>query len=209
MDTSSARGAVATPPRLTPQFCFSTSALKDFLRLSRSTIDDSITQNLNALHTPSRDGFSPSSTTQRNINLKRTLPTAVCQSFTSNILFPSWQSRSDVINYCASVATSDDPNDPDSLSRLAESEAYREKVIDERLDPYSGRWFPKESRSEILAGVLRNERMVEDIIRDRTWRIVGERCGGLEDLGGQDWRDALEKWRLERATGTLFSATRA
>ncbi|KAG7146307.1 hypothetical protein HYQ46_004899 [Verticillium longisporum] len=41
-------------PRLTPQFCFSSGTLRDFLRLSRAGIDDSIGQNLNALVTPSR-----------------------------------------------------------------------------------------------------------------------------------------------------------
>lgn len=114
------------------------------------------------------------------------------------MLFPSWQHRSDVLNYCASVATSVDPDDPDIVTRLAETEAHREKVVNERLDPYSGRWFPKEPRTEILAGIVRNENMIEEIIRERTWRIVGERCGGLDPLGGQHWREAMESWRAGR-----------
>lgn len=179
----------------------------EFLRLSRSTIDDTITQNLNVLNDPAKNGFSPSSTSHREVYPPRhILPLRSCQGFTQNVLFPSWQNRSDVLNYCASVATSDDPEDPDTLTLLAETEAHREKVVDERLDPYSGRWFPREPRTEVLANIVRNERMVEEIIRERSWRIVGERCGGLEPLGGQDWKSAFEKWRKQRVVGNKSPA---
>lgn len=67
--------------------------------------------------------------------------------------------------------------------------------MDERLDPYSGRFFPREARTEVLAGVVRNERSVEGIVRSRTWGLVRERCGG----GGEEgWEEALDKWREER-----------
>jgi len=61
------------------------------------------------------------------------------------------------------VATSPDPDDPEGVERMAENEREREKVVNERLDPYSGRYFPKESRTEVLAGILRTERVVEVI----------------------------------------------
>ncbi|KAI5855901.1 caffeine-induced death protein 2 [Tricharina praecox] len=181
-------------PPLTPQFCFSTSALKDFLRASRSTIDDTISQNLNALSTPASHRFNPSSTANRaSPPVSRTLDPGKCVSFTYNVLLPSWQSRSDVLNYCASVATSDDPDDPDIL---AEKAADRERIVNERLDPYSGRFFPRETRTEILAGVVRNERMVESIVRERTWRIVNERCGE----SGENWQEVLNSWREARGS---------
>jgi hypothetical protein len=103
--------------------------------------------------------------------------------------------RSDILTYCASVATSPDPEDPDSLFRAVESERARERVVDERLDPYSARYFPKEARTEALASLVRSERMVEEIIRRRTWGIVGERCSELRDQG---WERALDEWRRER-----------
>jgi len=175
--------------------------LADFLRLSRGAIDDSIIQNLNALLTPASEGFDPQSTssahTRRSISAWRrpSQPnTQSCQSFKDRILFPSWQVRSDVLNYCASVATSPDPNDPDQLLREIESAKARERVIDERLDPYSGRYFPKEARTESLAALIRNERAVEKIIRSRTWSLVGERCGGNTEA---DFEKAFENWRRE------------
>jgi hypothetical protein len=67
----------------------------------------------------------------------------------------------------------------------------REKIVDGRLDPYSARYFPREARTEALAGLIRNERMVEDIIRTRTWGLVSERC----DNDGEDFRTALDEWR--------------
>ncbi|KAH0544960.1 hypothetical protein FGG08_000886 [Glutinoglossum americanum] len=185
-------------PPLTPQFCFSTTALRDFLRLSRSTIDDSITQNLNALLAPSRSGFDPSSTSSRQSQPpgKRQIDQQSCKSFKENVLFPSWQARSDVLNYCAGVATSEDPDDPDILARQIESERDRERVVDERLDPYSARFYPQEARTEMLANIVRNERSVENIVRTRTWSIIGERCGVSRD----GWGDALDRWRKGRET---------
>lgn len=73
----------------------------------------------------------------------------------------------------------------------------KERVVDERLDPYSGRFFPRESRTEVLARVVRNERMVENIVRERTWRIVKEKCGEFGALG-EDWRGVLNAWRVRK-----------
>jgi hypothetical protein len=126
---------------------------------------------------------------------KRPIDGASCKSFKERVLFPSWQSRSDVLNYCASVATSPDPDDPDLILREVESERRREVVVDERLDPYSARYFPREARTEYLASNIRRERAVEEIIRSRTWQLVGERCGV-----DRTWQEALDEWRKERET---------
>ncbi|KAL4778026.1 caffeine-induced death protein 2 [Aspergillus varians] len=186
--------ASSTPtPELSPQFCFNERFLRDFLSLSRSTMDDSITQNLNALVTPAREGFDPSSTAVRQTDSKagRVIDSATCQGFKDKILFPSWQTRSDVLTYCAGVATSPDPDDPDLILRQTESAKDRERVVNERLDPYSARFFPQEARTESLANLVRNQRSVEEIIRARTWALVTERCGGSS--GG--WEEALNTWR--------------
>ncbi|KAF2495951.1 hypothetical protein BU16DRAFT_361500 [Lophium mytilinum] len=184
-------------PRLTPQFCFNQTALRDFLRISRSTIDDSIAQNLNALLTPASEGFDPSSTSSRQTRTqsKRPIDSRSCRTFKDKVLFPSWQTRSDVLTYCASVATSPDPDDPDSILRQVESAHARERVVNERLDPYSARYFPREARTEILASLLRNERSVENIIRARTWALVGERC---IETAPQTADEALDEWRARR-----------
>ncbi|SMR45296.1 unnamed protein product [Zymoseptoria tritici ST99CH_3D1] len=185
-------------PRLTPQFCFNQTALRDFLRASRASVDDTISQNLNALNTPGARPFDPSSTTERQPRPigRRPLPSTSCDQFKEKVLFPSWQSRSDVLNYCAGVATSPDPEDPDHVLRETEDALARERLVDERLDPYSGRYFARSLRTEALATLIRNERMVESIIRDRTWRIVGERC----ENGGVDQAEkAVDEWRRRRA----------
>ncbi|KAK4198348.1 caffeine-induced death protein 2 [Triangularia verruculosa] len=179
-------------PPLSPQFCFSTTTLRDFLRLSRGSIDDTITQNLNALATPSRAGFDPTSTARLGPRpAPRQIEAKSCQAFKDQVLFPSWQSRSDVLSYCTLVATSPDPDDPEAALREAEKEKDQERVVDERLDPYSGRFFPREARTEQLAIILRQEMGVENIVRARTWGIVKERCGDAEN----SWEDALARWR--------------
>lgn len=178
-------------PPLTPQFCFSTTVLRDFLRLSRGTIDDTITQNLNALATPSRAGFDPTSTSRLARPATRQIDASSCEAFKNQVLFPSWQSRSDVLSYCTLVATSPDPDDPEATLRETEKEKNRERVVDERLDPYSSRFFPREARTEQLATILRQEMGVENIVRARSWGIVRERCGDIEN----SWEDALARWR--------------
>ena len=92
------------------------------------------------------------------------------------------------------MATSPDPDDPESVLRQVESERDRERVVDERLDPYSARFFPREARTEKLATLIRQERSVETIIRARSWGLVTERCGG--DF--VDWEAALDDWRKGR-----------
>ena len=166
----------------------------DFLRVSRSTIDDSIIQNLDALMTPSRKPWNPATTSERQIQSVERRPTdsQSCQSFKNDVLFQSWQTRSDVLNYCAGVAL--DPSDPDLALKQGESAKERERVVDERLDPYSGRFFPREARTEVLANLVRNERSVEGIIRSRTWSLVSERCGDP----GTGWEEALNKWREDK-----------
>lgn len=99
-----------------------------------------------------------------------------------------------MLSYCAAVATSPDPNDPDLIEREAENRKDRDRVVNERLDPYSGRFYPREGRTEQLAGLLRNENAVEDIIRTRTWGVIQDRCDGVEG----NWEDALDKWREEQ-----------
>ncbi|KAL8294985.1 hypothetical protein RB597_008385 [Gaeumannomyces tritici] len=180
-------------PPLAPQLCFSTSALRDFLRLSRGAIDDSISQNLNALVTPAKDGFDPSTTSQRIPRpLGRPIDGAACRQFKQDVLFPSWKTRSDLISYCTMVATSPDPNDPSVAIREAEESKNKERVIDERLDPYSARFFPTEPRTERLAILLRQERGVERIVRRRTWEVINERCGSND---GESWEEAFDKWQ--------------
>lgn len=168
----------------------------DFLRVSRGAIDDSITQNLNALVTPAKSGFDPASTSVRAPRATtRQIDPQSCQSFKERVLFPSWQARSDVLTYCAYVATSPDPDDPEVMVRAVETEMNRERVVDERLDPYSGRYFPREPRTEKLALLLRQERSVERIVRSRTWGLVQERCG---NGSFQDAEAALNQWRQGR-----------
>ena len=92
------------------------------------------------------------------------------------------------------MATSPDPEDPDHVIRQIEDEKARERIVDERLDPYSARYFPRDTRAESLAALVRNERMVEGIIRQRTWEIVGERC---QDEG-RGVEAAVDEWRKGR-----------
>lgn len=144
--------------------------------------------------TPSRKPWDPASTSERQVRPVERRPTdpEACQSFKDDVLFQSWQTRSDVLDYCASVALN--PNDPDLVLKEIETAKERDRVIDKRSDPYSGRVLPSEARTEVLANVITNERSVESIIRSRTWALVSERCGD----SGMGWQESLNKWRADR-----------
>lgn len=159
-------------------------------------LDDTVVQHLNALVTPSREAFDSSTTANRQIqpSSKKPINARSCEAFKNDILFQSWQSRSDVLSYCAGVAL--DPNDPDLFLRDVESAKERERVVDERLDPYSSRHIPREARTESLAHLIRNERSVEAIVRSRTWGVVSERCGDPDIR----WEEAMNKWRAQKGS---------
>jgi len=164
--------------------------------MSRTQLDDTISTNLNALLTPSvTRPFDPTSTIDPSTNRvgRQPIPQDVCTEFKNETVFPMWSARSQVLSYCSIVATSPDPDDPDKSRIEAENMAHSHTVVNERLDPYSGRFFPKEPRTEMLAGVLRNENAVENIVRERTWRIMNERCQGL-DSSQKGWQSAFKSW---------------
>jgi hypothetical protein len=72
----------------------------------------------------------------------------------------------------------------------------KERVVNERLDPYSGRVFPREARTEKLALLLRQEGGIENIVRTRSWEMVRERCGD----SAQNWEEAMSRWRTIQET---------
>jgi predicted TIM-barrel fold metal-dependent hydrolase len=102
-----------------------------------------------------------------------------------------------VLFYCGVVAASPDPDDPEATLREIENAKDRGRVVDERLDPYSGRFFPREARTEALASLIRQENSVENIVRARTWGVVQQRCGGT----GEAWEQAVDKWKQSRTKG--------
>lgn len=101
-----------------------------------------------------------------------------------------------MLTYCSSVATSPDPDDPEAVAREVYNRRGEERMVDERLDPYSGRFFPKEARTQELARVLRQEMGVESIVRERSWGIVMNRCEGMRV--GEKWEEGMGRWREEQ-----------
>lgn len=174
-----------------------TNSYAEFLRYSRSSIDDSINQNLNALVTPARAGFDPSSTSHRTPRPgTKEIDSASCQAFKDRVLFPTWEARRDALYFCGVVAASPDPDDPNATLREMELEENKHRVVNERLDPYSGRFFPREPRTETLASLIRQENQVEAIVKSKTWATVQQRCGGIDDT----WEQAFDKWRESKAS---------
>lgn len=87
--------------------------IADFLRVSRASVDDSISAQLNALLTPARNNphsvnvsERPSGSSSSRGSLRRAPPSHACHAFKTQVLFPSWAARSSVLSYCGHVSDS-------------------------------------------------------------------------------------------------------
>lgn len=162
--------------------------------MSRSAVDDSINQNLNALLTPSRNAFDPSSTAQRTPKMTKGLAVKECDTFCKTQLFPAWESRSLALRYCKDLAHRPDAEDPTRAARELEAKQNEERVINERLDPYSARFTVTEGRTDKLKRIVHMEEEIEDIVRRRTWEVVQSRCG----TGIPQWKTAVDQWETTK-----------
>lgn len=146
---------------LTPSSCYSPQAIKAFLRKSRKVSDD---------------------------NLPNKLPrTGSCAEHISTVLFPAWHTRDTILTYCEDVANSSGkPGNARSASNAAideDSSRTRQHPIDPRMDPYGARDSHRrrsdnEAQERIMTWV-RNERNIENIIRETSCELLASKCGTL------------------------------
>jgi hypothetical protein len=173
-------------PPLTPTFCYTPLALRTFLNRSRTLTDDTIPQQLSALSRPSATPFTPhDALPPARIPSSSHLSEQTCSSFITNTLLPIWSSRSEIIQYCSQVAEQEDVNDPERAIREEEQRKRQEAIVNERLDPYSGRFQVRESRRDRLKREVQEEWRIEDIVRSRSWEVLKSRCRAL----GNEWKD--------------------
>lgn len=137
---------------LTPGYCLSSVAIRQFLRYSRKYSDD---------------------------NLDNILPrTGDCKDYITTVLFPAWASRDSLLAYCENVAVEENES---AESKLEDSSLpTSSSVVDPRMDPYGAR--PVEapvSPSEQILQWVSKERGVESIIRSRTASLLAQKCGSF------------------------------
>ncbi|KAK9368654.1 caffeine-induced death protein 2-domain-containing protein [Lipomyces kononenkoae] len=189
----------AEKPALTPELCYSAESLRRFLLLSRSLTDDTISGDLNSIPTLKESkilgsGSSWTKPEREKIGSRR----RSCKGFVYSSVFESWKSRDEIFEYCEQVAN-------DRKSEISATAAKKPKV-DPRLDPYEARDLPTYSKEEEILSWVRVERGVEDIVRDRSWSIICERCidigadsvsGPTTAMGdnGSGWKPAYVAWR--------------
>ncbi|MCJ1441217.1 MAG: hypothetical protein MMC23_001703 [Stictis urceolatum] len=89
-------------PPLTPTLCLTPTGLSLFLSRSRALTDDTISQNLSALSTPSLNPFRINPTGRQPSTSR--LPNSACGTFIAGNLFPNWAERDRVLKYCEGVA---------------------------------------------------------------------------------------------------------
>lgn len=187
----------------------SLSLSPDFLRTSRA-VDDTITQSLNALVTPSRAGFDPVSTATRGYPTSSAAASSsyfspsppACRAFRDVVLFPAWKARDDVIRYCSGVAAA--AAESETSTDGADSPPDADPRLTERYDPYihRRRFAEVEPEANRLAALMRQERVVESIVRARSWDVLQTRCGAsittAAGVEGGGWEAALDRWRSGR-----------
>lgn len=134
--------------------CNDVTALKDFLRLSRHIVDDTITQNINNLVLPTK--FEPSSTKSR-VPVDKIDCNELIHSVRQN-----WDVRANIIKSCMINTEPTIPHQP-----------TEDEIRARRLDPYSNRHHEEDT---ILQRTCRQELATEEIIKERTWKVIRARC---------------------------------
>lgn len=92
------------------------------------------------------------------------------------------------------MAAAEDSSDPDRELIALEKQRDSEREINERVDPYSARFNPRESRAEKLARTVHMEEEIEDIVRHRTWEVVQNKCA----VPLTPWQSAVEQWKKNK-----------
>ncbi|ORY73900.1 caffeine-induced death protein 2 [Protomyces lactucae-debilis] len=186
------------------QICRDVTGLKDFLRLSHSLVDDTITQNLNNLVLPVR--FDPTSTGTPKAGERRLLRTPIDEGSCNTLVdavFRNWEGRSHTIDRCLQFADANVAKLNNVVHANTDQQNIRELNKQRRLDPYAGR---TELEEPMLTRVLKSEQSTEAIIRDRTWRILRNRCQALSRLP-QTWETAFVDWQTNHATPANAAST--
>ena len=181
--------------------CSSITDLKDFLRRSRQSVDDRITTNLNNLVLPRR--FDPTSTStsasDRTVRLASDDGRHIDCHTLIDAVFTNWLVRTDILDRCSAYALSHNTAAGTTTDAKAKQQynTKRWHGDERRYDPYANRAAVEEP---LLKVVCDGERGTEEIVRDRTWRVVRSRCSGDDDGVGLDreWQTAFQAW-LKRA----------
>lgn len=145
---------------LTPASCFSSTALRSFLRMSRKQSDD-------AVHTA--------------------LPrTGTCAEYVRNSLFPAWYERDCVVEYCQDVLRQKERELAESQSH--DSPQIKKPKVDPRFDPYasssdspysqsSDKHYAEKQSLQQLKSWIHQEQQIESIVRDTSATFLSNRCG--------------------------------
>lgn len=133
--------------------CYSSDAIRAFLRYSRRRSDD---------------------------NLHNALPrTGSCAEHVANELFPEWYKRDTLLSFCESMAQKRlkdiklDKNPDDAKSQT---------LVDPRIDAYGARDSIKSadpSKEDNVLQWVQTERNIEGIIRETSIHLLADKCGSF------------------------------
>ncbi|CCU99071.1 unnamed protein product [Malassezia sympodialis ATCC 42132] len=182
---------IPTPPSVrdvTPSLCLSLVEFKDMLRQFRA-VDDSVTLRLNRAFAHSRDrgtSLPPSLLMQHDksyssstaTDLGRSTYSSVSETMCASIwldLVDLWTRREDTIKYCMEINAQQAQQ-----AQAAQAPINKEDLLDldraqarERSAPIEISRSRGESTAEFMARQLRNELMVESIVRRRSLEGTG------------------------------------
>lgn len=150
---------------LTPEGCISSTKLRQFLRLSRATTDDTIRPHLNELNKQQ------------------------CNEYFNSVIAPAWQQRQQVISYCQDYSQqlrNQTQEDKEEITDPSLTPQELAEKFDLRTDPYAFKTHQRKleqqyAQCDLLDNWTRNEQTVETIIREQTIGVLNDKCSY------QDW----------------------
>ncbi|KAG4302330.1 hypothetical protein PCANB_001523 [Pneumocystis canis] len=166
-------------PTMNPNLCFDISYIKNFLRLSRAQLDDSITFHLNSLSIPKP--FVSESIKVKPIRSNNSIQPdkKTCISFI-NQLFNVWEMRSSLIMYCETIA-----NDPNQSISLELQKNVSTPSFNSEIEKYNK-----------LRLILDQEKRIERVVRDHSWEQILKRCELLSLYKTHEIE--MQKWASEK-----------
>lgn len=149
---------------LTRDRCINPSLVDSFLRLLRHGSDDIIRQRIY--------DYTKKSKSRGPLNEK-------CHQFVKNELYPNWEARTKIIDFCDQQAK----QMKDMLDEEYGSETGNDlkPLVDARLDPYAARDRVKLLQSKYMQWRsvnqwVENNRTIESILQSTSERILKDKC---------------------------------
>lgn len=174
--------SVPEAPKVDTQVCLKDyKSLQSFLKLSRTTVDDNLNNHLNNILNHNETNTS---SIFKFSNFKNAAgKDSSCNELIYKLVYPEWQKRISVINYCQNVVSNskidDFEDDPAVINFSNLSTEEKNNLL--RIDPYTFKEIEQKFNNKNfklieLQNLYSNELQIESIVQNRSTERINDIC---------------------------------